>query len=165
MNIHHIGHSSLQTPVQSLQLNNVLHIPQVTRNLLSIHRLANDNNISLSFIRPIFLLRIDSRRDFFYKASVKEGSIQSNQDALPCQRRLFSLQNLLKDNGIADLAILLHPLFNKFFIQIIFHMFQIPQIIMSIMLFSKLRVISYLLPLPIILLLLLLNLCSLMYRA
>lgn len=57
MNIHHIGHSSLQTPVQSLQLNNVLHIPQVTRNLLSIHRLANDNNIFFEFHPSYFLVK------------------------------------------------------------------------------------------------------------
>jgi hypothetical protein len=44
MTIQHIGHSTLHTPHSSLQLRNILHVPSATKNLLSAHKIALDNN-------------------------------------------------------------------------------------------------------------------------
>ena len=37
MHISHIGHSILRTPHDSFNLNNVLHVPGASKNLLSVH--------------------------------------------------------------------------------------------------------------------------------
>jgi histone deacetylase 1/2 len=67
MQIRHIGQSLLPTSnSNSLKLNDVLHVPSVTRNLLSVHRLTKDNNVFfLKFTLGIFLLRIVERGTFF----------------------------------------------------------------------------------------------------
>jgi hypothetical protein len=36
MHISHIGHSSIQTPNHELHLKNILHVPSVTKSLLSV---------------------------------------------------------------------------------------------------------------------------------
>ena len=46
MHIHNIGQAVLSTPSsRSLALNRVLHVPQATRNLLSMSKLSHDNNV------------------------------------------------------------------------------------------------------------------------
>ncbi|GAA0163515.1 hypothetical protein LIER_19360 [Lithospermum erythrorhizon] len=42
-----IGTSTLSTPYKSLTLNNILHVPAITKNFLSISQLATDNNVYL----------------------------------------------------------------------------------------------------------------------
>jgi hypothetical protein len=44
MNISLIGHSRIQTPNCNLHLNNTLHVPIATKNLLPVHKLPLDNN-------------------------------------------------------------------------------------------------------------------------
>jgi hypothetical protein len=53
MDIRHIGHSLYYTPKHNFRLNNILHVPDATKNLLSVHRLAKDNNAFLEYW-PIF---------------------------------------------------------------------------------------------------------------
>jgi hypothetical protein len=45
MEISHIGKSFIHTPIRNLQLCNILHVPKATKNLMSIHRFALDNNV------------------------------------------------------------------------------------------------------------------------
>jgi hypothetical protein len=47
MMIKHIGHSIVSTSSRRLFLNNVLHVPQATRNLASVHRLTFNNDVFL----------------------------------------------------------------------------------------------------------------------
>lgn len=47
MMIKHIGHSSILTPIRTLDLKSILHIPDATKSLLSVHRFTSDNNIYL----------------------------------------------------------------------------------------------------------------------
>jgi hypothetical protein len=49
MKISHIGHNTIHTPCHQLHLNNILHVPQASKNLVSIYRLASDNNVFLEF--------------------------------------------------------------------------------------------------------------------
>ena len=45
MGISHVGHAFVDSLSKPLHLRNVLHVPQATKNLVSIHRLTRDNNV------------------------------------------------------------------------------------------------------------------------
>ena len=53
MDIRHVGRSIINTPDKPLSLNNVLHVPKATKNLVSAHRLTCDNDVYLE-IHPWF---------------------------------------------------------------------------------------------------------------
>lgn len=47
--IQHIGKGILPTPSSKLLLSNLLHVPNLSYNLLSVHHLTNDNNCFITF--------------------------------------------------------------------------------------------------------------------
>jgi hypothetical protein len=49
MEISHTGNSFIHTSTCTLELCNVLHVRKATKNLMSIHRFALDNNIFFEF--------------------------------------------------------------------------------------------------------------------
>jgi hypothetical protein len=53
--IHHIGTTQLSTPTTTFRLNNVLHVPDISNNLLSIHKFTNDTNTLWNFT-PLFFV-------------------------------------------------------------------------------------------------------------
>lgn len=55
MPISHIGHSTLTC--SSLKLNNVLHVPNLSKNLLSVYRLVWDNGMFVEFHRHCFFVK------------------------------------------------------------------------------------------------------------
>jgi hypothetical protein len=63
MRIHNIGHATLPTPSsKSLDLKQILHVPQACNNLLSISKHSNDNNVFIE-LHPhdIFLKDLDTK--------------------------------------------------------------------------------------------------------
>jgi hypothetical protein len=57
MDISHIGHTTVHTPIRDLHLNNVLCVPHAKKNLVSVHRLATDNSTFLEFHPDFFLIK------------------------------------------------------------------------------------------------------------
>jgi len=57
MNISNIGHATLHTPAADLYLKNILHVPKVQKNLVSVHKLALDNHVFLEFHPNFFLIK------------------------------------------------------------------------------------------------------------
>jgi hypothetical protein len=53
MDINHIVHSVIHTPNHELYLNNILHVPNATKSLLSSSRLARDNHADEGLTRQI----------------------------------------------------------------------------------------------------------------
>jgi histone deacetylase 1/2 len=49
LQIMHIGHSSLNTADRPLALRNILHIPNITKNLLSVHKFSRDNDVFFEY--------------------------------------------------------------------------------------------------------------------
>ena len=49
MEINHVGSSILRPRTSNIHLNNILHVPQATKSLLSANRFARDNNAFLEF--------------------------------------------------------------------------------------------------------------------
>jgi hypothetical protein len=58
MMIKHIGHSIVSNPCRQIFLNNVLYVPQATRNLASVHCLTADNDVFLE-LHPSFYIIMD----------------------------------------------------------------------------------------------------------
>jgi histone deacetylase 1/2 len=56
MPISSIGHSTFHTHNKNLKLPNILHVPSASKNLISVHRLASDNNILFEFHPNFFLI-------------------------------------------------------------------------------------------------------------
>ena len=64
MHISHIGQSSLLTHTpRKLHLRNVLHVPSVTSNLLSVPKLTLDNNVLVEFHPSHFFVKDRATRD------------------------------------------------------------------------------------------------------
>ena len=57
MVISHVGHTIVRNPVKDLHLRNILHVPRASKNLLSVHCLAKDNNVYLEFYPFFFLIK------------------------------------------------------------------------------------------------------------
>ena len=52
--ISHTGSSILPTPSLSLTLNNILYVPNLHKNLISVYRLCNSNKVSVEFFLSPF---------------------------------------------------------------------------------------------------------------
>jgi hypothetical protein len=73
MMIKHTGHSIVSTPSRRFYLNNVLHVPQATRNLASVHRLTSDNDVFLEPHPPFFLIKGQHTRRMFLHVQCRDG--------------------------------------------------------------------------------------------
>jgi hypothetical protein len=73
MSISHIDHNTIHTPSRQLQLNNILRVPQASKNLISVNRLASDNNVFLEFHPHFFCIKDLDSRNVLLKGMCKEG--------------------------------------------------------------------------------------------
>jgi histone deacetylase 1/2 len=63
LHISHVGHSTLNTTTKPLALRNILHVPHITKNLLSAHKLTKDNNVFVEIHPYHFVVKeLESRR-------------------------------------------------------------------------------------------------------
>lgn len=53
--ITHIGSSTLSANKSMLYLSYLLHVPNATSNLLSVHKLCNENKVSVEFYQIVFV--------------------------------------------------------------------------------------------------------------
>lgn len=77
MDIEHIGRVICQTPERNLMLENVLHVPSAKKNLISVHKLASNNDAFLEFHPNFFFIK-----DRTTKKTLLEGT---------CRRGLYPL--------------------------------------------------------------------------
>jgi hypothetical protein len=73
MDISHIGETTIPTQSQDLKLKQILHVPQATKNLVSIHRLSTDNNVFLEFHPYFFLIKDQATGRLLLKGRCKNG--------------------------------------------------------------------------------------------
>ena len=73
MRITYIGHSTLSTPSHPLSLKNILHVPSITRNLLSVKKFTLDNNVFFEFHPWYFLIKDRDTRRVLLRGGCHEG--------------------------------------------------------------------------------------------
>lgn len=73
MKIDHIGHAIVTTPFRDIHLRNVLHAPETSKNLLSVHCIAIDNRVYLEFHPYFFLIRDEVTRNILYRGRCVHG--------------------------------------------------------------------------------------------
>jgi hypothetical protein len=71
--IQSIGNAQLHTSYHQFQLRNVLHIPRIASNLLSVHKLCLDNNCSCHFDVKQLLIQDLPMGRLLYKVLSKDG--------------------------------------------------------------------------------------------
>lgn len=73
MTIKHIGQSTVITPSRNIHLNDVLHVPQATRNLASVHRLTTDNDVFLELHSEFFFVKDRQTRRILLHGKCRNG--------------------------------------------------------------------------------------------
>ena len=74
MNISHIGHATIHTPSNhDIHLRNILHVPEAQKNLISVHRLATDNNVFLEFHPNYFLVKDQDTKKVILEGQCRHG--------------------------------------------------------------------------------------------
>jgi hypothetical protein len=73
MEIDHIGSSILRTPTSNIHLRKILHVPQASKNLLSVHRLACVDNAFLEFHPNQFFIKEQGTRNTILRGQCEGG--------------------------------------------------------------------------------------------
>jgi histone deacetylase 1/2 len=73
MPISHIGQSTIHTPARNLHLKDIMHVPSTKKNLVSVHRLASDNNVFLEFHPDFFLIKDRDTRSILLEGPCRKG--------------------------------------------------------------------------------------------
>jgi hypothetical protein len=71
--IKHIGTTQLSTPTTTFRLNNVLHVPDISNNLLSVHKFTNDTNTFMEFHPSLFRVKDLASRRLLLQGPSKHG--------------------------------------------------------------------------------------------
>ncbi|KAL6334424.1 hypothetical protein AAG906_015002 [Vitis piasezkii] len=73
LSITHIDSSFLHTPHNTFKLNNVLCVPTMKKNLISISQIFTSNNVSIEFLPTAFLVKDIHTGATFLKDNIKDG--------------------------------------------------------------------------------------------
>ena len=71
--ITHIGSTTLTSPHKNFKLNNVLCVPSMKRNLISIHQFCNTNNAAIEFLPNTFSVKDLSTWNTLLRGQTKDG--------------------------------------------------------------------------------------------
>lgn len=95
MKINHVGHSILRSQHHDLHLKNILHVPCANKSLLSVNRLAQDNNAFLEFHPHHFLIKEQDTKKIIFRGPCEGGlyplKYQSNKEVHAVSRPTASL--------------------------------------------------------------------------
>jgi hypothetical protein len=73
MDICHVGETTIHTQHRDLKLKNILHVPQATKNLDSVHCFTTDNNVFLEFHPFFFLIKNRIMRRPLFRGRCHKG--------------------------------------------------------------------------------------------
>jgi hypothetical protein len=90
--ISHIGHSSINSVIRPLALRNILHVPDITKHLISVHKFSRDNDVFIEY-HP-------------WHFSIKDRQSKKNLLVGTCESGLYPITP-------SDAASLHHALFSR----------------------------------------------------
>ncbi|KAF7816381.1 Retrovirus-related Pol polyprotein from transposon TNT 1-94 [Senna tora] len=76
--ISHIGHSSVISPFNphtTLHLNSLLHVPHITKNLVSVSKFARDNNVFFEFHPSVCLVKSQASKAVLFQGTIKDDGL------------------------------------------------------------------------------------------
>ena len=73
LNIKHIGSTNLCHYSKPLKLKNILHVPKITKNLISISQFSIDNNVLVEFSSVGFTIKDNDTKNNLLQGTLKEG--------------------------------------------------------------------------------------------
>ena len=89
LSITHTGSSSLQTTHNTFQLNNVLYVPAMKKNLISISQFCTSNNVSIEFLPTAFLVK-----DIHTGATLLQGQTKDGVYEWPVSPPLLAFSSI-----------------------------------------------------------------------
>jgi histone deacetylase 1/2 len=93
MDIHHIGHSLHHTPSHALRLNNILHVPEATKSLLSTHQLTKDNHAFAEYWPNHFFIKDQDTRKILLEGRCVDGLYPLPPSSSSSRRQAFGIQS------------------------------------------------------------------------
>jgi hypothetical protein len=73
LQILHTGSGLIKTDTRPLALNNILHVPKISKHLLSVHKLSRDNNVFFKFHPWYFLVKDRQTRHLLLEGKCEAG--------------------------------------------------------------------------------------------
>ena len=89
LEITHSGNSTLSSASKSFVLNQILLVPEITKNLLSVHRFCRDNNVFFEFHASYFLLK-DYLGNILHRGPLNNDLYSFSMSLARLQPRAFS---------------------------------------------------------------------------
>jgi hypothetical protein len=65
--------TTVRTPIRDIHLKNDLYVPQATKNLISVHKLASDNSAFLEFHPNFFLIKDQATKNIILRGRCHNG--------------------------------------------------------------------------------------------
>ncbi|KAL5725644.1 hypothetical protein ACHQM5_008767 [Ranunculus cassubicifolius] len=88
--IQNTGSSYLYTPHKKFLLTDILHAPNITHNLLSVHKLLTDNNCVILFTKSSFFVKDLDMNSTLLTGSHRDGLYQINQPSIQSVSPMFA---------------------------------------------------------------------------
>jgi len=93
LHISHVGNSSIHLGTKSLSFNDILVVPQLKENLVSIAKLTKDNNCVFACFSWGYIIKDLATRVILLKGPVKDNLYPIPAHALSTSLRKFSCKN------------------------------------------------------------------------
>jgi hypothetical protein len=108
MYIKHVGHAIIRTPLHDLKLNHVLHVPQSSKNLASIHKITSDNNVFFELHPDFFFVKDRESRKTLLQGWSRGGiyPLPCSTSSTSCGKKLRSISKPHQSRWHAHLG---HP--------------------------------------------------------
>lgn len=111
LHISHFGHSSLSTSINRvLSLNNLLHVPHITKNLISVSQFAKDNSVFFEFHHSFCCVKDPLTGKVLLQGTLHDGlyrfPITSSPDHLPTTKLFPSGLNYYILSGFAHCSLI-----------------------------------------------------------
>ncbi|PON99029.1 LOW QUALITY PROTEIN: hypothetical protein TorRG33x02_052660 [Trema orientale] len=106
LNIKHIGHSSFSSKFSSkvLSLNHLLHVPDITKNLLSVSKFARDNAVYFEFYPTSCFVKDQMTHKTLLTGTLQNGLYTFDQSQLPFLSAPVSVNPTSADTSMSVLS-------------------------------------------------------------